>query len=222
MKFENEFTVAAPLEATWELLQDLPKVAQCLPGAMLSPSAEDGIHAGRIRIKAGPIRVAYEGTVRPLDVDAAEHRLSFEATGREDAGSGAVRAVIQAGLAVAGDGTRIALDTDLQVTGRAAQFGRGVMEDISTRLLDEFARRLERLLVDGAEGRDGSDAAPAGASVGQPEADELDMGFAFGAIVRDRLPWIGAAAATLIALLLLLLRSGGRRRGLSIRIDYRI
>jgi uncharacterized protein len=140
MKLRNEFVVAAPLEQTWQTLLDLPRVASALPGATIEPGG-NGEHRGSMRLKIGPVTAEYAGTARLEDVDEDAHVASFHVQG--SGGQGTAAATITNRVEEAEGGTRVIVETDLRVTGRAAAFGRGLIEDVSARMLTEFARRLE-------------------------------------------------------------------------------
>jgi carbon monoxide dehydrogenase subunit G len=143
MKLENTFTVAAPLERTWATLLDIERVAGCLPGARIEPTPDDGVFRGAMKIKLGPMTVDYRGTARLQDVDEDTHTASIAVQAREANGSGTAAAVISNRLEPQNGHTRIVAETELNITGRQAQFGRGIMEDVAQRMMGEFAKRLE-------------------------------------------------------------------------------
>jgi uncharacterized protein len=140
MKLRNEFVVAAPLEQTWQALLDVPRVASALPGASVAAGG-GGEFPGRLRLRIGPVTAEYAGVARLLDVDEDAHVASFHVEG--SGGQGTAAATITNHVTEAEGGTRVVVETELRVTGRAAAFGRGLLEDVSERMLDEFARRLE-------------------------------------------------------------------------------
>jgi carbon monoxide dehydrogenase subunit G len=149
MKLQNEFTVAAPLERAWDVMLDVERVAPCLPGAAID--ARDGDqYSGSMAIKIGPITARYQGTVRILEADDAAHRAVMRAQAAEQRGQGTAAATITSLLEPAGEGTRVRVETDMQVSGPAAQFGRGVMQDVSTKLMKRFADCLAAEIADGA------------------------------------------------------------------------
>jgi carbon monoxide dehydrogenase subunit G len=143
MRLENAFSVAAPIEDTWRTLLDIERVATCLPGATIEPSDADGVHRGAMRMKLGPLAVDYRGTARLQDVDEDTYSASIAVHGQEVRGQGAAAAVIHNHLEPSGEGTKVTAITELSVTGRQAQFGRGVMQDVATTMMQEFATRLE-------------------------------------------------------------------------------
>jgi len=159
MKLVNEFTVAAPIEQTWTTLLDVERVASCLPGASIEPVGEDGSYRGRMRVKVGPVSMSYGGTVRLAEVDADSHVAAFEARAKETRGTGTAAATIRNTLTETADGTRVQVETDLDVTGRPAQFGRGLMEEVASKMLGQFSGRLEKLVLDGPP----ADSSPSGA-----------------------------------------------------------
>jgi carbon monoxide dehydrogenase subunit G len=150
MKLTNEVALAAPVERAWELLLDVPRLANALPGAAVEPAGEAGLYRGSMRVKLGPVTLEYEGVVRLQDVDEDERVASFHAQGRERRGQGTAAATITNRLAPGDGHARLVVETDLAVTGRAAQFGRGIMESVAGTVLAEFARRLEHEAAAGA------------------------------------------------------------------------
>jgi carbon monoxide dehydrogenase subunit G len=138
MRLENEFTVPVPLSQAWRTLLDVQRVAPCMPGAAVDRVDGDDV-VGRVKVALGPLTVSYAGTMRFLEKDEGAHRLVLEGRGRETRGSGTAAATIEARLHDEGSSTRVTVVTDLQVTGKPAQFGRGVMADVAARLMDQFA-----------------------------------------------------------------------------------
>lgn len=147
MKIENEFRVDAPLEVAWAILTDIPAIAPCMPGAKLT-SVEDDVYTGTIKIKVGPVTAEYSGTAKFLSKDDANHRAELSAKGRDSRGSGNADAVIVAQLVADGNATVVNIDTDLKISGKVAQFGRGVMIDISNKLIGQFVECLEDKIRD--------------------------------------------------------------------------
>lgn len=232
MKLTNEFTVAAPIDRTWETLLDLERVALCLPGAKVSPSDEDGTFRGRMKVKFGAVTTEYSGvaTIRELDED--DHVAVFDVEGKEERGQGTASASITNRLEADGDSTKVVVETDLNITGRPAQFGRGLMEDVATMMLEEFARRLESEILGNGTGPSAAPAAGDVADGGTPAhgagEDMADTGAAGGGDVLD----VGAVAwqpiakrAAPVALAVLLLSllavalKGRSRRGITLRVD---
>src|SRR4051794_840815 len=142
MKLENEFTVPASVEEAWAVLLDVPRVAPCLPGATVEPGGEDGEFKGAMKIKIGPITASYKGTVKIQEADEAAHRVAMRAQAKDARGQGTAAATITSTMEEVADGTKINVVTDMRVTGPAAQFGRGVMQDVSAKLMTRFAECL--------------------------------------------------------------------------------
>lgn len=142
LDLNHEFTVSVPIERAWSVLTDLETVAPCLPGAELQ-GQEGEAYLGRIRIKLGPIEAQYRGQVSFVEADAAARRVVLLAEGRETRGQGNVKATIQAELVEVAAGTQVCVATDLGITGRVAQMGRGLVADVSTKLMDRFVENLE-------------------------------------------------------------------------------
>jgi len=139
MQLENSFSVAAPPERVFAYLLDVNKVAGCVPGAELSEVVDPTTFKGKVKIKVGPITVAYNGTARIVDRDENAHSATLEAEGRETTGPGSARAKALMSVVPEGSGSMVKIVTDYNVAGRVAQFGRGVMEDVSRRLVGEMA-----------------------------------------------------------------------------------
>jgi carbon monoxide dehydrogenase subunit G len=166
----NEFRVGVPVERAWEVLTDVERIAPCMPGAQLQ-EIEGDEYRGIVKVKVGPITAQYKGAARFVEQDEAGHRAVLRAEGRETRGQGNANATITAQLEPDGDGTKISVITDLTITGRVAQFGRGVLADVSTKLLGQFADCLENKLLAGDEsgaaaGSDGGEAGGASGGAG--------------------------------------------------------
>jgi len=143
MKIHNECTIAAPSGATWPAVIDLARLAAALPGASLERSADGESYRGTMKVKFGPVVAEYAGTARIEERDDDRYVAVFRVQGREVRGQGSATATIRNALAVDGRGTRLSIDTELSVSGIAAQLGGGMIEDVSAKLLAEFARRFE-------------------------------------------------------------------------------
>src|SRR3954471_23603136 len=139
MKLENEFTVPAPLEHAWAVLLDVERVAPCLPGASVEPGGEGGEYTGMMTIKIGPITSRYKGTVKIEQVDETGRVAVMRAQAKDARGQGTAAATITSSMEETPEGTRVKVETDMRVTGPAAQFGRGVMQDVSAKLMRQFA-----------------------------------------------------------------------------------
>ncbi len=131
--------MAAPPDRVFAYLLDVNKVAGCVPGAELSEVVDPSTFKGKVKIKVGPVTVAYNGTARIVDRDDSTHSASIEAEGRETTGPGSARATAHMSVVADGAGSTVKIVTDYNVAGRVAQFGRGVMEDVSRRLVGEMA-----------------------------------------------------------------------------------
>jgi len=148
MELTNDFRVALPVERAWAVLTDVEQIAPCLPGAQLQ-EIEGDEYRGVVKVKVGPITAQYKGQAKFLSLDPEAHVAVLRAEGRETRGQGNANATITATLTPDGEGTAVAIATDLTVTGRVAQFGRGVLADVSAKLLDQFVADLEKtVLVD--------------------------------------------------------------------------
>ncbi|OCB13811.1 carbon monoxide dehydrogenase [Mycolicibacterium porcinum] len=147
MELNNEFRVAVPAARTWEVLTDVERVAPCLPGAtLLSVDGDD--FTGAVKVKVGPITVSYKGDATFQEKDAAAQRVVLKANGKETRGNGTASAIVTAQLKDEGaDSTLVVVTTDLAISGKAAQFGRGVLADVAGSLIDQFAKSLEAELL---------------------------------------------------------------------------
>jgi uncharacterized protein len=140
MKLENDFTVPASIDEAWAFLLDVPRVAPCLPGASVEDGGgADGEYQGTMKIKIGPISASYKGTVRIQEADEAARRVAMRAQAKDARGQGTAAATITSTMEETSDGTKVHVETDMRVTGPAAQFGRGVMQDVSAKLMKRFA-----------------------------------------------------------------------------------
>ena len=162
MEFTNEFTVPTSVDETWSLLTDLERVAPCLPGAELD-DVDGGVYSGRVKVKVGPMTMTYRGTAQLVEADRDSGTARIGAAGREMKGGGSAKADITANLASQDGQTLVRVVTDLVITGKPAQFGRGVLADVGTKIIGEFAERLEKLVTEqGAASEDGRDAGGSG------------------------------------------------------------
>jgi carbon monoxide dehydrogenase subunit G len=213
MKLENEFTVPVPVEQAWEVLLDLERVAPCLPGASIE-GADGDEHRGTMTVKIGPITVRYAGTVRIEEADEAARRAVMRAHARDSRGQGTAAATITSSMDAVEGGTRVRVETDMRVTGAAAQFGRGVMQDVSAKLMGRFADCLAEKMGAGevapvttgprrpaAEPPPGPAGDSAEAAARPPGEEVLDLGEASREAVLKRVAPVAVGMGLLIALL---------------------
>ena len=146
MELNNDFEVAAPVDLVWAVLTDVERIAPCLPGAQLLEIEGDEFR-GVVKIKVGPITAQYKGAASFSERDDVEHRAVLRAEGRDTRGAGNAAADITAELEATDVGTKVTVTTDLTVTGKVAQFGRGVMADVSKKLMGQFAENLSDLIA---------------------------------------------------------------------------
>jgi carbon monoxide dehydrogenase subunit G len=166
MELTNQFRVSVPIDDAWAVLTDLEQIAPCMPGAELQ-EVEGDEYRGIVKVKVGPITAQYKGSARFVEKDDARHRAVLQADGRDTRGQGNASATVVATATADDGGTSVAIVTELSITGKVAQFGRSIMSDVSTKMLGEFADRLEaNVLSKGAssgvgEAPEGRDDAPA-------------------------------------------------------------
>jgi carbon monoxide dehydrogenase subunit G len=167
----NEFRVPVPANQAWDVLTDVERVAPCIPGAqLLSVDGDD--FTGAVKVKVGPITVSYKGNASFKEKDKAAQRVVIKADGKETRGSGNAAALVTAQLKGDGDATSVVITTDLTISGKAAQFGRGVLADVAGNLIGQFAKRLEADLLGGAAPtRETGSTATEPVAVAQPDAD---------------------------------------------------
>jgi uncharacterized protein len=229
MKLEQSFDVDAPIDEVWAALTDVQRVAPCLPGAEITDAADDGTYHGNFTVKIGPTTASYRGTLKMAELDEAEHVATMQADGQDKRGQGGAKATIVSRLTKRDGGTHVDVETDMTITGRLARFGRGGMiQDVSNKLLGQFAQCLQTQLA-GGNGAAGTSApapesAPAeahdeepstnGAS-GQPPpepaaaqpAAPLDAGAVVLDVAKDRArqqaPLLAGAAVALLLFVLL-------------------
>jgi carbon monoxide dehydrogenase subunit G len=142
MLITNEFEVAAPVEAVWRFFDDIPHVAACLPGAELTEDLGDEKYKGRVSIRMGPVRLRFAGTADITERDNDANRIVVNAAGADERGRGQAAMVVTATLSRAGRGTKVGVSQDLQISGAAAQYGRGMISDVSSVLMRDFAVNL--------------------------------------------------------------------------------
>jgi carbon monoxide dehydrogenase subunit G len=207
MELRNEFEVAMPLEDAWAVLTDVERIAPCMPGAELR-DVEDGEYKGVVKVKVGPITAEYRGAVRFVEKDGSAHHAVLRAEGRETRGQGNASADIKASLESSGTRTKVVVTTDLKITGRVAQLGRGVLSDVSNNLLRQFVQNLESTLAEpgepgaGTSEVNGSSPRPAASPRPATAVDLLQV--AGRPLARRLAPVLGAGV--LISALVVLLR----------------
>jgi len=226
VELTNEFEVAVPIQVAWAVLTDAERIAPCLPGAELR-EVEGDEYRGVVKVKVGPITASYQGTARFTELDEVAHRAVLRAEGRETRGQGNATAEITASMTPSGSGTRVSVMTDLSITGRVAQFGRGVLADVSTKLLDQFVTNLEAsvlgsdevavpvVVVAEADGHSdllGQDPAPAIRHIDSAPAEPVDLVGVAGSSVVRRLRPLLIVAGIVVVVFALVTRSRRRRR----------
>jgi carbon monoxide dehydrogenase subunit G len=217
MQLESAFKVPVPVDVAWNTLLDYPRLARCMPGATVTEVTGDDV-LGQVKVKLGPVSITYQGKVTFTEKDEARHRIVASAAGREVRGSGTASAQVTAVMTDAGGATEVRVLTDLNITGKPAQFGRSVVAEVSERLIGQFAENLARELetgksgtVTGASGTAASGTAPAGATApaeqatpqsAPPAGDSLDLLRLVGGPVAKRLAPVLTVLTTLAAIAL--------------------
>ncbi len=219
MDLSHKFAVPTAVEETWAAFQDIASVAECFPGAQVTAvETVEGVQSfsGTCKVKLGPIALVYTGSGTFVERDEAAHRFVVEAKGRDKRGNGTAGATVTLSMAPSGTGTEVEVLTDLAVTGKPAQFGRGVMQDVSDKLLGQFVACLERQLTADEGDHDVAPAsAPAAPQVAQqvaPQApaptaedDALDLGATvLPVLVKSYGKQLAVGALALVGLLVLL------------------
>lgn len=233
-QLNNEFTVNRPIDEAWPIITDVEKIAPCLPGAELQEVAHDDekgeIYRGVVKVKLGAISTQFKGDAHFIEKDDEAHRAVIKGKGRDTGGRGNASADISAqATAISPTATKVEITTDLQITGKVAQFGRGILGDVSAKLIDQFADNLNEMLdaedddtteaaptndeasaasddADGGDGGDDSDAAadePTVRKINGPAAEPIDLMDVSGGSIAKR---IGPAIAGLLVVLFLLRR----------------
>ena len=171
MELVNEFTVNRPMDEAWAILTDVERIAPCLPGAELQ-EIEGDVYRGVVKVKVGPITAQLKGEAKFVERDDAEHRAVLKADGRDTKGNGNASAMITASLEeTSATSAKCVVHTDLNMTGKVAQFGRGALGDISSKLMSQFAKNLDQMLAnDGAAAAKPATSAAPSPAAGKPEA----------------------------------------------------
>lgn len=155
MKIQNEIEVSAPPDDLFEVLADVERVAPLLPGATLEGKEDDDTYVGTVKVKVGPIAVSYRGSIYFQELDSDARRAVMRASGQEINGQGSTEATITATVRGSDSTSVLTMDTDMEVRGKVAQFGRGAIGNVSQKILDQFARNLEAQVLAGGEQEDG-------------------------------------------------------------------
>ncbi len=214
MLLSNEFVVAADVDTVWRHLLDMEEVAECVPGAKVEEVVPPNIYRGKIRLKIGPMTVEYRGEATLVEVDEDARRATVQMKAREARGQGSALATVRNSLAAVPEGTRVRAETELEITGPQAQFGKGVLEDVGGRILEEFTARLERRIAaaEQGSGAEASSVNGAGSSRGpdrsgpvgtapsaSSEDDTLDLNRVLASSLRERGLKAGAVVAAVLA-----------------------
>jgi carbon monoxide dehydrogenase subunit G len=221
VKIEDEFQVDVPVAEAWNVLLDVERIAPCLPGAQLQ-EVEGDEYRGIVKVKVGPITAQYKGAARIVEADETNRKIVLHAEGRDTRGQGNASASITATLVSEGAGTVVKIDTDLNITGKVAQFGQGVMADVSSKLLGQFADNLRENVLTGeptaSAAPEAESAAPETPAVDGPrtiasaEPEPVDLMDAAGGAVRKRLVPFLVGLVTLLAVRGLLRRRKKKRK----------
>jgi carbon monoxide dehydrogenase subunit G len=217
MNIQDEFRVDVPVDEAWHVLLDVERIAPCMPGAQLQEIDGDEFR-GIVKVKVGPITAQYKGAARLTEVDDVNHRAVILAEGRDTRGQGNASATVTATMEPDESGTRVNINSDVTITGKVSQFGRGVIGDVSSKLLAQFVDNLERNVLSAPAPAPASDTSTPAAStassgprtVDAPEAQPVDLLRTAGAPVLKRLVptvvGLVVVIAAIVVVLILLLR----------------
>ena len=147
MLIKNDFEVTEPIDKVWRFFDDIPQVAACLPGAELTDDLGDDRYRGRVAIRMGPVKLQFAGTAEIKERDDAAKRLVVDANGADEKGRGQADMLVTATLASTGTGTKVEVAQDLQLSGAAAQYGRGMIADVSSVLMRDFATNMQNRIT---------------------------------------------------------------------------
>ena len=164
MEIANEFDVQAPPDRVYALMLDPARVAPCIPGAEVLGEREDGVYDAQVTVKLGPMKLTYKGVVSITEHDDAARTAAMRARGAEARGQGNVEATMRMAVAAVDTGSHVQVSTDMQVTGRVAQMGQGIMQDVAGRMIGDMARNMEAMLAAPAAGDGAAAEAPPPAS----------------------------------------------------------
>jgi len=204
MELEHSFSVPADIDTAWNTLLDVERIAMCMPGATLL-SVEGDTFKGEVKIKLGPVTMVFGGTASFVDKDVANHRLVINASGSETKGNSTAQAIVTTQLVVESPTlTRVDVNTDLAITGKPAQFGRGVMSDVAGRIIGQFAGNLEGVITAGTNTTSTSVDSGAAQATPAPAAEAIDMmEVAGGAVAKKLIPVVLVVLIAIGAWLLL-------------------
>lgn len=183
MLIENSFDVSAPIDRVWSYMLDVEKVVPCMPGAELTETIDENHWKGKVTIKLGPVSLSFAGKVEMHERDEVGHKVVLKGSGMEQRGKGAASATVTTNLEETTDGTRVSIVQDLTVQGQAAQFSRGMMQDVSSKLTKQFADCLQANMAAEEEAVAGEEAAPR-VTAGEVKGIRLGLGAIGGAIAR--------------------------------------
>lgn len=213
MIITNEFTVSVPVDKAWEVLTDLEQVVPLMPGAQLVGKEGDDF-LGKVKVKVGPVNSEFSGKAHFTELDATNHRALIDARGKEARGSGNAAATVTLQLHDAGERTRVTVDSDVKIVGKLAQFGSGMIQQVSEKLLGQFVDQLEKKLIGGPEpvpAAAPNGPAPAGGAAPPrvapaPEPEAIDLLELAGGTSITKYAAAGAAGFVLLVLAWLVLR----------------
>jgi carbon monoxide dehydrogenase subunit G len=215
MELQNSFVVPTDIDTAWAKMQDVEGLAPCMPGATLESHDGDDF-TGNVKVKLGPVSMVFGGQARYVSKDEATHTMVIEGSGKETKGSGTAKGKVTAVLvAEAADRTRVDVSTDLTITGKAAQFGRGVMQDVAGRIVDQFSANMATMIgatSPAAVGADTAAAAEGGASAAAPaalpQADEaIDLLGTAGAPVLKRAVPVAIGLVVIVGIIIWVVKS---------------
>jgi carbon monoxide dehydrogenase subunit G len=209
MRLDNDFVVPRPVDEAWDVLTDVKRIAPCMPGAQLGEVDGENYH-GTVKVKVGPVVAQYAGVARFVELDADRHHAVLEAKGKERSGRGMASARVTADLTGEGDSTRVHVNTELTISGPLAQFGRGAIVEVGSKLLGQFVGQLETLLsaedapaVPVAEAEPApAPAAPAAVAVNPAEVADVEP---VDLLQAAWLPVVKRAAPVLVAVVALVI-----------------
>jgi carbon monoxide dehydrogenase subunit G len=212
VELENSFTVPSDINTAWETLLDVEAIAPCMPGATLE-TVEGDSFTGNVKVKLGPVSMTYGGKARFVSKDPVAHVAVIEGTGKETRGTGTASANVTTTLIEeAPDRTRVDVVTELTITGKAAQFGRGVMQDVAGRIVDQFATNLEGVIALRGQSTESPAASPTGDAPTPPpeppkQAEALNLGsVAMGPVIKRVAPFVIGAVVIGVVIYILVNR----------------